>query len=356
MAYGTINADLMTTSDGVSSSGLYGFKNRLINSAMMIDQRNAGASVTPVNAQYTLDRWQAGLSQTGKYTIQQSTTAPTGFRNSLLITSTSAYRLVAGDNFQLSQPIEGYNTADLAWGTASASSVTLSFWVRCSLTGTFGGAIYNGSADRFYPFSYTISSANTFEYKTITITGDTSGTWLTNNGTGIKVYFALGMGSTYGGGTDGVWSSTPKLAVTGQTNWASTAGATFYITGVQLEVGSSATPFERRLYNQELANCQRYFQTISNGVGGSGSTTQFTFSALFPVVMRTAPSSAVTAAIRISDITTSAFTQSSGSITNNLVTAEGGSFHLPNFSGMTANRPALLAQSSSGTIQLSAEL
>ena len=146
------------------------------------------------------------------------------------------------------------------------------------------------------------------------------------------------------------------MSATGQTNLYATSAATLQFTGVQLERNTTATPFEWIPYTTELQLCQRYFQTVANGPVGSGSTTQFTFGIVFPVQMRAAPSGAVTAPIRISDITTSAFTQSSGSITTNLATPEGGSFHLPNFTGMTANRPALLAQSSSGTIQLSAEL
>jgi len=291
-ALGTPASGILTSCTGVNYDGL---KNRIINGAMVIDQRNAGASVTPVNAQYTLDRWQGGLSQTGKYTIQQSTTAPTGFRNSLLITSTSAYSLLTTDNFQLSQPIEGYNTADLAWGTASASSVTLSFWVRCSLTGTFGGAIYNDSANRFYPFSYTISSANTFEYKTITITGDTSGTWSTDSSTGVRVMFCPGAGSTYLG-TAGAWTSSVILGVTGQTNLVATNGATMYLTGVQLEKGSTATSFDYRPYGTEWILCWRYYQKwLANatnagfGMGrGDGSAVPLC-QITYPVQMRSSP-------------------------------------------------------------------
>jgi len=173
MPYGTVNADLMTTSDGVSSSGLYGFKNRLINSAMVIDQRNAGASVTPTTSgTYILDRWQGRLTQASKYSVQQnagSVTPPAGFTYYLGVTSLSAYSLGSGDTFGIQQLIEGYNTADLAWGTANAKTVTLSFWVRSSLTGTFGGAIRNDAGDRSYPFTYTISSANTWTQATVTI-------------------------------------------------------------------------------------------------------------------------------------------------------------------------------------------
>ena len=239
----------------------YVLKNRIINGAMVIDQRNAGASVTPTETQYTLDRWQSRLSAASKYTVQQnagSVTPPVGFTNYLGVTSSSAYSVSAGDYFAQQHNIEGYNIADLAWGTVNAKTITLSFWVRSSLTGTFGGCAENGSANRSYPFTYTISSANTWEQKSVTIAGDTSGTWNTTTSAGIVVFIGLGVGTTYSG-TAGSWSSNNYVSATGATSVVGTSGATFYITGVQLEQNTVATPFERRLYNQELANCQRYF-------------------------------------------------------------------------------------------------
>jgi hypothetical protein len=243
----------------------YVLKNRIINGAMVIDQRNAGASVTPVDGAYTLDRWLTIVTQTSKLSIQQnagSVTPPTGFTNYLGVTSLSAYSITASDFFTVRQYIEGFNTADLAYGTANAQTVTLSFWVRSSLTGTFGGVIFNSGATRTYVFSYTISAANTWEQKTITITGDTTGTWLTNNGVGLAVDFTLASGSNFTRSA-GSWS-TSGFAVTGTTSVVGTNGATFYITGVQLEQNTSATPFERRLYGQELANCQRYYEKSYN--------------------------------------------------------------------------------------------
>jgi hypothetical protein len=275
MPYGTVNADLMTTSDGVSSSGLYGFKNRIINGAMVIDQRNAGASVATTvtgTPTYTLDRFAYQSSQASKYTVQQNAAAvtpPTGFLNYLGVTSTSAYSVLTGDYFLLRQPIEGFNTADLGFGTASASTVTLSFWVRSSLTGTFGGSLGNGS--RSYPFSYTISVANTWEQKSITIAGDTSGTWVgATNATGMILAFSLGMGSTYST-TAGAWATGNYLSATSATSVVGTNGATFYITGVQLEKGSTATSFDYRPYGTELQLAQRYFES-SNGGGGAASS------------------------------------------------------------------------------------
>jgi hypothetical protein len=237
------------------------FRNRIINGAMVIDQRNAGASVTPTTGTYTLDRWRAYQNVAGKFTVQQSSTAPDGFTNSTLITSASAYTASGTDLFLFMEYIEGYNVADLGWGTASAQTVTLSFWVRSSLTGTFGGALVNSAENRNYPFTYTINSANTWEYETITIAGDTSGTWLKTNGLGMQVNFGIGAGSTYSG-TAGAWAAGAKFTATGATSVVGTNGATFYITGVQLEAGTTASPFEYRLYGTELALCQRYYEEL----------------------------------------------------------------------------------------------
>ena len=190
------------------------FKNRIINGAMVIDQRNAGASTTPTASGYTLDRWRAGLSVASKFSVQQSSTAPTGFNNSLLVTSLSAYTVGSGEQFTIAQRIEGYNWADLNYGSANAKTITISFWVRSSLTGTFGGSLRNIDQTRSYPYSYTISSANTWEQKTVTITGDTTGTWNTNNSGGVILLFNIGTGSTYLG-TAGSWGSTAYNGTTG---------------------------------------------------------------------------------------------------------------------------------------------
>ena len=241
-------------------------RNRIINGDMRIDQRNAGASSTAINV-YTVDRWIFGATQSSRATWQQnaaSVTPPPGFTNYLGVTSSSAYTIVASDSFRIIQRIEGFNTADLGWGTAGAQAITLSFWVRSSLTGTFGGYLTNSAGNRFYVFSYTINAANTWELKAVNIVGDTTGTWLTNNGVGIDLGFSIGQGSTLTG-TAGSWGATTFLGPTGQTNVLGTNGATFYLTGVQLEVGSVATPFERRQFGQELQLCQRYFSESSNG-------------------------------------------------------------------------------------------
>jgi hypothetical protein len=277
-------------------------RNRIINGDMRIDQRNAGASKTitdTANATYTLDRWFAYGSQASKFSVQQnagSVTPPTGFTNYAGMTSLSAYTVGASELFQFCQRIEGFNFADLGWGTANAQTVTLSFWVRSSLTGTFGGALLNNAGNRSYPFSYSISAANTWEQKSITIAGDTSGTWLTTNGAAVNVNFSLGTGSTLSG-TAGSWSGSALFSATGATSVVGTNGATWYVTGVQLEQNTSATPFERRLYNQELANCYRYYYRYKAtgagdffGVGQCFSSTQALIATQFPAVMRSSPS------------------------------------------------------------------
>ena len=210
----------MTLAVSIAQSGSNNvtFRNRIINGAMMIDQRNAGASGSPSNGQYWLDRWQFQASQASKFTAQQSSTAPVGFSNSLLITSSSAYSIGAGDYFSVLQSIEGFNTQDLAFGTVNAASVTLSFWVRSSLTGTFGGTLINAAYSRAYPFTYTINSANTWEQKSITIAGDTTGTWVgATNGIGLQVNFGFGVGSNNSAAA-GSWTGAGKYSATGATS------------------------------------------------------------------------------------------------------------------------------------------
>jgi hypothetical protein len=288
----------LTFSDSsVQNTAAIGFRNRIINGGMVIDQRNAGASVTQTSSYpYTLDRWQCGGSVSSKFTVQQSSTAPTGFVNSSLITSSSAYTVGAGENFVFFQNIEGYNTADLMWGTANAQTVTLSFWVRSSLTGTFGGSIQNSATNRSYPFTYTISTANTWELETITIPGDTSGTWLTTNGCGIIVRYGLGVGST-GSGTAGAWAGANYLSATGAVSVVGTNAATWYVTGVQLEKATTASSFDFRSYGTELALCQRYYwktpasTTYAVPSNNATVTNGYFFGQSFslPVQMRAAP-------------------------------------------------------------------
>jgi hypothetical protein len=293
----------MTNAVNIAQSGSNNqtMRNRIINGAMTISQRLGTSSVTPTTlfSQYTLDRWTYNGSQASKASVQQDAggvTPPAGFTDYLGITSLSAYSVLSSDFFGILQHIEGFNTADLAFGTASAQPVTLSFWVRSSLTGTFGGNLANSANNRNYVFSYTISAANTWEYKTITVPGDTTGTWLTNNGIGLQVVFSIGSGSNFTA-APGSWSASATYAPTGQTSIVGTNGATFYITGVQLEEGTAASPFENRLITTELALCQRYcvkflgsqIYSVAPGSFNSYSTAGSQGQITLPVTMRSTP-------------------------------------------------------------------
>jgi hypothetical protein len=233
---------------------------------MRIDQRNAGAQLSnTTSSQYNIDRWNTFNTQTGKFTVQQnagSVTPPAGFTNYLGITS-NAYTMGSGDYFGVAQLIEGYNFADLNWGSANAKTVTVSFWVRSSLTGTFSVGFQNAGV-LFTNYTYTINSANTWEYKTITVVPPTTGTWATTNTVALQLYWSLGGGSTYVGGTVGTFASTTPFYIqpAGCTNIIGTNGTTFYITGVQLEKGSTASAFEQLHYGHILTLCQRYYEVI----------------------------------------------------------------------------------------------
>jgi hypothetical protein len=277
------------------------FRNRIINGDMQIDQRNNGSAVT-VNDYatfFSVDRFKLlGQSSDGVFTAQRSSTAPTGFVNSLLITVTTADASIgSSQEYTVRQNIEGYNVADLGFGTANAKTITLSFWVRSSVTGAFGGSFMNNNDTRTNPFSYTINSANTWEYKTITITGDTSGTWQTTTSTGLCILWSLGVGTGLKG-TAGTWSGSSFYAPTSSVNLISTLNATLYITGVQLEAGSQASGFEFLPVDVNLIRCQRYFSksATNTGLTGCGVMTCVTFNQTelfgycpWPVTMRATP-------------------------------------------------------------------
>lgn len=310
MAYGTLRADLIENTNGLTGNAIGpGFKNRIINGDMRIDQRNAGAAVTlDGNELYPVDRFPCGDVTDGAFTAQQDTSAPAGFVNSIKCTITTAdASLSATQVAYCGQRIEGTNLSDLGWGTASAKTVTLSFWVRSSLTGTFGGALRNSATTRSYPFSYIISVANTWEQKSITIPGDTTGTWLTTTGVGLDLYFSLGAGSSRTG-TAGSWAAANYLGATGQTQVIGTLNATWYVTGVQLEVGPSASSFDYRPYGTELTLCQRYClrygPSLNYGLmraNGQYTTGGFIY---FPNPMRATPSLTAPASSNFSGLET----------------------------------------------------
>ena len=260
-------AELAKMGEVLTNSQIGGRRNMVINGAMQVAQR--GTSFTYGGGAYNLDRFYALDGTDGTFTVEQSTTAPTDFTNSLKVTITTADSSVGASQYaSLRQNIEGFNCSQLNWGSSDAQTVTLSFYVRSSVTGTFGGSLLNAGT-RSYPFTYTISSADTWERILVTIDGDTTGTWATDNTVGINVNFNIGNGSTYTN-TAGTWASGSYYGATGEVNLIETTNATWFLTGLQVEVGEQATPFEHRSYGEELALCQRYYTVIADGAIASG--------------------------------------------------------------------------------------
>ena len=294
---------LLATDTPQQAFDLLGSRNRnlVINGDMRIDQRYAGASDTGINA-YLVDRWMREFgSVPGSYTFQRVTDAPVGFTNSLKVTVNTASGALSV-SASLAQKIEGYNIVQLNWGTANAQPVTLSFWVKSSITGYFGGAINNNYSGQTYNFGYNIISANTWEYKTVTIPGSTSSTWVTDNTLGLNLVFGLGAAAARQAAAN-AWANNIARQPTGSVDLVTYTGATFQITGVQLEVGKVATPFEYRSYGQELALCQRYYQEMNMGdaetiaSGPSISSNRYRFLLPTPVTMRSLPTVATTGSL-----------------------------------------------------------
>lgn len=295
----------MGISAGLGSNALLpaglGFRNMIINGGIAIDQRNAGASVT-VNSTsnfYGPDRWQAfGQTSDGTFTIQRvssSPTPPAGFTHGLKVATGAADTSIAAtQTYGVIYKVEGLDAARLAWGTSGAKPAVLSFWVYGSKTGTYGGSFSNSAFDRSYPFTYTVNAANIWEYKTVYVTGDTSGTWLTDTGIGVRIEFSVGAGSTQLG-TAGAWAGTRYDGATGQTNLIATADSLTF-TGVQLEQNLQPTSFETRPYGVELSLCQRYYYRIGGRTSTDlyyscyqPATSYYRHTYFHPVPMRTDP-------------------------------------------------------------------
>jgi hypothetical protein len=361
----TLNVDrIVDASGGVFAPVSSVFRSRIINGGMVISQRGT-SSVTPTDGQYTLDRWVAYLTAASKFSVQQNAgavTPPVGFINYLGVTSLSAYTVLTSDYFVIAQRIEGFNTADFAWGTADAKTVTLSFWVRSSLTGTFGGTLMNNAGTQSYPFTYAISAANTWEQKSVTIAGSTTGTWLTNNGRGVQVQFGLGVGSNFSA-TAGAWAASEEYSATGATSVVGTNGATWYITGVQLEVGTQATSFEYRQYGTELNLCLRYTFVGTSDVlttnFGRGSTNAYA-QVVLPVQMRAAPTPTISGSLFISGNGNSGgdITATSPTVAANGLSNIGGRMDIAGYNSTVTNNSIYggTSQGASGKITFSAEL
>jgi hypothetical protein len=363
---GTNGTTFNDGSNQPAAASPYVLKNKIINGDCRIDQRNAGASVAlSGSSKFPVDRFIGFYTNTGgAATAQQSSVAPAGFNNSFLYSVTTGAAIGTGDYSCIQQNIEGYNVADLDFGSATAKTITLSFWVRSSLTGTFSGSLQNSAANRSYVYTYTISAANTWEQKTITIAGDTTGTWLKTNGSGLLVYWNMGFQSASLTSTTNTWVAGAFNGVTGGVTPSTTTGATFYITGVQLEQNTSATPFERRLYGTELALCQRYAIRFGGDqvyeLIGSGFVESSTSSLLImplPVFMRSSPSVSFStlrivenngAAVTVTGVSTKGSESGNKVVFLNPVAA----------SGLTAGRICWVSanNSTSASLLLSAEL
>lgn len=289
------------TVSSLNGGQIAGDRNLIINGDMRIAQENGATSVTPANGDYPIDRWRTELVVAGKYAVQQVSDAPPGFSNSLLVTSLSAHTIVSGDQFNLRHGIEGVNCSHLAWGTADAKAVSVSFWVKSNITGTFGASLSNRSNNRLYNFDFTISTADTWQYVHHTLDGPTSGSWDTESQAGIFLRVNLGLGTTFGTSNTGVWeTASNKVGKTGSGSLVATNGATLNLTGVQLELGKASTPFEHVDFSESLRRCQRYYEQnessfsncVYSGYAESGVIQYAT--ATFKVTKRAAPSITLT--------------------------------------------------------------
>ena len=296
-ADGSVGQVLQTDGSGALSfaSNLTGIQNMVNNGGMTVSQRYGTSENTPSNNGHTLDQMRYDLSQTGKIKVQQVTDAPAGFSHSMKVTSLSSYTSGANDYFLLQTFIEGTDSARLDWGTANAQTVTLSFYVKSSITGVHACGIRNQNYTRGNTQTYTINNANTWERKTVTFTGDTSGTWLTSTNSGLKINFDLGSGSNFQASSTGTWLGTNDFITSNSVKFVANNTATWYITGIQLQVGEIATPFEHRSITDELRRCKRYYQTaayttLMGSLAGAVGTPRI----LFEVEMRAIPTSVTT--------------------------------------------------------------
>tara|TARA_B100000131_G_scaffold108700_1_gene105556 strand:+ start:137 stop:1270 length:1134 start_codon:yes stop_codon:yes gene_type:complete len=332
-----------------------GRKNMIINGAMNFHQRGG----TSTGEGYVLDRWHIWSNPTGKHTVSQDTETPVGFKYSMKWTSTSAYTPTSGKYFYTGQKIEGHNWDKLEYGTANAKTITISFWARSSITGTWSGIVKNNAQNRTYPWEYNINSANTWEYKTVTVPGCTDGTWLSGVNAGAWIYFCVGSttsGTTYLGSANS-WQNSNLIGTTGSNSLVNTNGATLYITGVQVEEGSIATEFEHRSYGEELELCQRYYMKrnlygcCSTGFSQSGGGyNSHLMNIPLPVKMRTTPT------VTFDNATQSQAFQPGGDTANFQSFANGPDFVSVTTGSTNSTWTTQVVSSSSPNINLSAEL
>ena len=360
VAVGSSVAGVSTATNFAPSDIPTSNRNLIINGAMNNHQRGG----TTTGQGYLLDRWHIYSNPTGKHTVSQDTETPVGFKYSMKWTSASAYTPSSGNYFYTGTRIEGHNWDKMEYGTANAKTCTISFWARSSITGTWSGIVKNNAQNRTYPWEYTISSADTWEYKTVTVPGCPDGTWLSGNSAGAWIYFCIGSttsGTTYLGSANS-WQNSNLIGTTGSNSLVNTNAATLYITGMQVEEGTAATPFEHRSYGDELLRCQRYYQKLTGGIGGgTGETDKIAYSTVFPVPMRATPTCGATGALTFEEMSDADRTQSSGhaAFRSSRSTEAGASFVLNNFSSIVKDQIYMMNPNHNGTdnrITLSAEI
>ena len=366
----SIDNDGHVTIDGqqLPTAGPLSNRNLIINGAFNVAQRSTSENVTAGDNGYlTVDRWlfdTSGLDDWAGVVKQQAITDLPGFKTAFRVdtNTTAESTLDSNDRMLLYQEVEAQNVQHLMYGTSSAQTITLSFWVKASVAGTFALGLYNSDQNKILGSTYTINSADTWEYKAVTFTGDPAGNINNDNGAGLRWQFTIAAGSTYNSTDNTSWGtySAPKLCYGHVQNGVITnLDGYWQVTGCQMEVGTKSTPFEHRSYADELAKCQRYFQQFSTNTmfpATSNGTSQVTHVGVpLAVTMRAAPTASPTtyavwhstAGAKISSTQTMIITDFS----SNVVTHRG---VVNGFTGLTDNRVAnILTQS---ILQLSAEL
>ena len=327
-----------------TASPSLGRRNILYNGDAKISQRGTSDTVA-ATTKYVLDRWKHEFNTSGvSITASQDTTdAPTdkGFGYAIKTVVGTAATSGSSNVADIRQALEGQDCQLLRFGTSDAQDATVSFWVRSSVTGTYCCAMRNVDGGVSQVKEYTISSANTWEYKTLTFSGDTTNALDNDNDVSIIMYWDLGTGSALQTGTTDSWVSGAVRSTANQVDWVGTTGATFYLTGVQLEVGSVSTPYEHRSFGDELALCQRYFQkTISGFFGIADTSSSVVFGHPFPVTMRATPTISLYdgTGVRVGDLVSLGFNTTSGSVVSNYGTQYIAAFRVTGFSGLTTYR------------------
>ena len=345
----------------IQLSSSTGRRNLVINGAMQVAQRSSSAVTATGDGNYlSVDRFKwRSYGGAGRASFEQSTDTPTSeYRYSLKATVTTVNSGLDQYDSSIGHIIEGYNRLPLGWGTSNPSPCTISFWVKTSIAGVYSVSMRAGSGARSQVQETPSLTANTWTKVILTFVGDTDGEWLTSNyaeaGTGIIVEFNLGRSNAKNTTTLGSWIGSNRVASDNQVRWIENNGATFFLTGVQVEKGSTATEFEHLPFGEELSLCERYFQTIHGGVcqPASSGTAETTFPRR---PMRAAPTASVSAALKIEDPSVTVYTQSSATIIINNATARAEKLGINNLSGLNTQRPYFL-QTSGGHIELEAEL